>query len=307
MSKQIIEYKDEAEWHKLRAEVITSTDLAALYGMSPYLGAFELWHRKKDGVIPDFTPNDRTRWGNRLEKSIAEGVAEDNNWTVQPKKHFIMDEDLRAGSSFDYEIKNPFSAILEIKNVDNLVALNQWDIDGDVVQMPNHIELQIQMQLLVSGMAKAFAAALIGGNRIILVERNADEEIHQDIKEKIKEFWQSIKEGRAPEPDFSRDSEFIKKIYKNAKAGSVIESSRDDRIHILAEAYRVYGEQEKAAKDNKEATKAELLTLVGDAEKVLGEGFSISAGIVKGGPVSYIREDYRNFKINFKKTKEKKT
>jgi hypothetical protein len=46
------------------------------------------------------------------------------------------------------------------------------------------------------------------------------------------------------------------------------------------------------------------LTIIGDAEKVKGLDYSISAGLV--GPTEYMvkRDGYRNFKITFKKLKE---
>jgi len=302
--RKIIDYKDEAEWHKLRASVLTSTDVAALFDLSPYVTVSELWHRKKDQVIPEFQSNERMAWGSRLERAIAEGVAEDKGWDVKPKKHFILDDELLIGSSFDYEIVKPVNALLEIKNVDAIQFQNKWSGEDESLEAPPHIEMQMQYQLLVSGVAEGYIAALIGGNQIKLIKREIDEDIAKAIKEKVFQFWESVRKNQAPNFDFKRDAKFITSLYKNVRAGSQIDSVSGDHISNLAEAYKAYSQQEKEAAAAKEGIKAELLTLIGDAEKVKGETFSISAGIVKGGPVSYVRSDYRNFKVNFKKTKE---
>ncbi len=301
--RKIIEYKDQNEWHQLRASVLTSTDIAALFELSPYLTVSELWHRKKDNVIPEFQSSERMNWGSRLEQAIAEGVALDKGWEIQPKKHFILDDELKIGSSFDYEIVKPEQALLEIKNVD-LMQFQKWSGQDETLEAPAHIEMQLQYQMLVSGVAEGYIAALIGGNQIQLIKREIDEDIANAIKQKVFEFWESIKKNEAPRFDFKRDADFIATLYKNVRTGSEIKSVSGDRISQLAAAYKTFGDQEKAAKECKESAKAELLTLIGDAEKVKGDEFSISAGIVKGGPVSYTREDYRNFRVNFKKTKE---
>ena len=62
---QIIEYKTEAEWLKLRESDVTSSDVAALFGESPYTTEFELYHRKKNGLALAWEDNDRAKWGRR--------------------------------------------------------------------------------------------------------------------------------------------------------------------------------------------------------------------------------------------------
>ena len=102
--RQIIEYTSEDEWHALRAADLTSTDIAALLGISPYLTKYELWHRKRDGLHVASEPTERMRWGNRLESAIAQGIADDNDWLVRARKTYTRLPGLRIGASFDFEI-----------------------------------------------------------------------------------------------------------------------------------------------------------------------------------------------------------
>lgn len=295
-----IKPESEEHWLKLRTEDVTSTEVSALFGLSPYLTEFELWHRKKEKNIVKIDENDRMKWGKRLEPVIAEGIAADHGWSIQIMKSYVRDEDLKMGSSFDYFIGD--DGILEIKNVDNLVYKSGWSIDGDDVEAPHHIELQVQHQLALTGRKYALIGALIGGNQVTLIRREPDAEIMQSIKERIFRFWQSIEKNTPPKPNFEKDHDFIKKLYAYSEPGKVIEAN--DRIIDLAQKYYKFSEQIKVAETQKDGIKAELLTLIGDSEKVKAETFSISAGIIGESQISYTRKPYRDFRINFKKEKK---
>lgn len=301
--------KSKEEWLRLRAEDLTSTDIAALFDISPYLSKFELWHRKKNRTVGEMLETERMKWGNRLQESIATGIAKDNGWIIDGINGGKLDnfyqriEELKIGSSYDYFVSGPDieRSILEIKNVDSLAFKEGWEVSEDAVEAPLHIELQVQYQLLVSGLKKAYIGALIGGNRVVLIERKADSAVHNSIIQKAAEFWKSIKDCEEPAPDFKRDASFIKSLYQAVSPEKTIQAN--ERIEELVKRYKVAADEAKAAEEEKDAFKAELLTLIGDAEKVKGEGFSISANLVGPCHVEYERAGYRNMKITYKKEK----
>lgn len=314
---QIINPKNEAEWLALRMKDITSTDCAALFGISPYLTKFELFHRKKRAEVVDFKTNERVRWGNLLQDAIAAGVAEEQGWTVRKMTEYIRNEELRAGSSFDFSIENWIPTdpahvhvkrqelgLLEIKNVDGLQYKNGWleDEDGNI-EAPTHIEIQVQHQLMVSEREFAYIGALVGGNNLILLKRTRDEVVIAAIRKAVAEFWASIEANEPPAPDFKADAAFISKLYGYAEPNKVFDARGDESVLEKALEYKRLGDIAKDADEKRKAIKAELLTIIGDSEKVSGEGFTISAGIVGSCPISYVREEYRNFRINWSKKK----
>lgn len=300
--------RTKQEWLILRATDLTSTEIPALFNLSPYLTSFELWHRKKDASIVEIEENERMKWGTRLEETIARGIMEDNGWIGRPKKEYISIKDLRIGCSFDFECSLPGDEdnrwLLEIKNVDSLAYKDGWLVDGDSVEAPPHIEMQVQHQMLVSGLNKAYIGALIGGNKVVLIERKADEKIHQAILRKSAQFWDSINKNQQPSPDFKRDAEFICKLYNYAEPGKVLEVDPDSTVEELVNNYRLIGIRLKTDKENQDAIKANIISLIGDAEKVIGDGFTISAGVVGEAEISYVRKAYRSFRIFSKKSKE---
>lgn len=305
----ITDYTQE-EWLKLRSQDITSTDAAALFGISPYLTPFELWHRKKSGLVIELEPSIRMKWGTRLQDSIAAGIAEDQGWEVRRMSEYIRHVKRAMGASFDFEFSpaegspDPESGLLEIKNVDALAFKDGWILDGDHVEAPAHIELQIQHQLAVSGNRHAYIGALIGGNRVVLIRRERDEKVIAALETKIDKFWYDIDHNIEPKPDFVKDADFIKTLYKFAEPGKIFDAAGNIVLTEMVKRYKAHGAAAKEAKDQQDALKAQLLIIFGDAEKVFGDGWTISAGMIGPTHVEYDRQGYRDFRVFAKKIKE---
>lgn len=305
MKREIIVPENEAAWLELRKKDITSTDIAALFNMSSYCTPFELWHRKKSGEDIEFEMKEWTLWGKRLQDSIAAGVAEDNGWTIRKMEEYIRIPELRMASSFDFEVTLPEGApsgLLEIKNVFGMIFKDQWleDDDGNI-EAPPHIELQVQHQLAVSGRSFAYIAALVAGNKIVLIKREPDQEIINEIKLKVMRFWETIDKNQEPEPDFERDGKILKRLYNVAEPGKVMDASDDAGLLEMVKEYLRDGKTIKDLEAKREAIKNKILTLAGDAEKIIGGQFSVSLGTVAPAHVEYDRAAYRLFKINANK------
>ena len=304
MARITIQPKSESEWLNLRLNDITSTKVAALFGLSPYMTKFELWHRIKNNLVVDFKENKRMKWGTKLEASIAECIAEEQGWDIRPFKEYITDDVLKIGSSFDFRIldKEKGDGCLEIKNVDGLIYRDNWTDE----EPPLHIEIQVQHQLLVSGLKYAYIGVLVGGNDEKLIYRERDEIVIQAILDEVKKFWKSIEDNEPPDPDFNSDAIFLKELYQHAEPGTIFDAHGNDRINELVHKYKEASDKEKEAKKTKESCKSELLTIIGDNEKATGDNFTISAGMVSGADISYYREPYRAFRIYWRKEKGNK-
>lgn len=293
MGRKIVTLESREHWLSLRQKVITSTEISALFDCNPYMTKFELWHYKNGSAVQDFESTERMTWGSRLEPVIAQGVSEDLSLDARPYKDFIFDDTLKLGASYDYVYGD--DGILEIKNVDGLQYKQKWTED----EAPLHIELQVQLQMFLSGRKKALIAALVGGNEIKTCERTVDDAVINAIKKKASEFW-ALKE--APTPDFQKDADFIMSISQFAEPNTVMTATPE--IEELARAYKFASQAEKEHAKTKDAIKAQLMTIIGSCEKVKGNSFSISAGIT--GPSEYTvkRKAFRNFKLTWKETQD---
>ena len=302
MNLQTVPTETKEQWLEARTKDITSTEVSALFGISPYITEFELWHRKKDQTVVEIEENERMKWGTRLQDSIAAGIAEDNKWTVRRMDEYMRIPELRIGSSFDFSIEP--NGLLEIKNVDGLIFKQQWleDEEGNL-EAPLHIEIQVQHQLAVCGRDFAYIGALVGGNNVVLLKREKNQKIIDGIFKKVAEFWKSVEADNPPPPNFETDASFICDLYANAEPGKVVDVRDDAALHGLAAKHKEIADNVKMLSKEKEAIKAQILSMIGDSEKAIGNGFSITAGMVGECPIQYVRKAYRNFRVNWKKGK----
>jgi predicted phage-related endonuclease len=327
-NRLIITPKDEAEWHALRCMDVTSTESSALFDMSPYSTMFELWHRKRQATPVVIEAEGRMLWGTRLQDVIARGVAEDYGVKVRRMNAYQRLVDVRMGSSFDFEIvgfadgqvdgvwaevsveRNMLRTMyrehgagnMEIKNVDSLVFRDQWTVNEDrSIEAPGHIEIQVQHQMHVSGRKWAALVVLVGGNTPKVIVRRYDAEVGQAIEQRVRDFWRDVDAGNEPPPSFPDDAAFVCKLFGYAEPGKVYDGREKPELADLAAEYKAAADREKLAKEDKDVAKAKLLAAIGDAEKAMLDGFTISAGLVGPCEVSYTREGYRNFRVTAKK------
>lgn len=314
MSIEVIEISSQEQWLAERVKDVTSTEVSALYGLSPYLTEYELFHQKRDQQVVKLAPNERMKWGNRLEAAIAHGAAEDQGWQISKLNVYMRDLDARIGSSFDFQIDSSSDGpgLLEIKNVDWLQYRQKWIDDGaGNIEAPEYIELQIQHQMEVSGHSWCALVALVGGNEQKVILRNRDRAIGKDIRAKVGQFWQRIAANAAPSPDYTADAEFIiKQLRADSDAGLVATS--DAALDELIERYAFLSQAVKDQSTLRDATRAQILERIGKASKVISPLGSISCGNVKASLGTLItadmvgkyvgaREGYRSFKFTPKK------
>ncbi len=302
--RETITPTDRNHWLELRSQDITSTEISALFNISPYSTHLEVWHKHKNNFKVEFEETERVKWGSRLEDAIARGIGEDNSFPVSPFKTYMRIPSLRAGSSFDYLAGESLETILEIKNVDSLQFKDKWIVeDGKVIEAPPHIELQVQYQLFVSGKKNAYIGALVGGNSVTLLKREIDPEIIESIKKKLEKFWVSIDQNNPPPPVFPQDAEFISKLYQKVDSGKDIEDYSYD-LAVLIDKYKIASAKEKLASEEKDTLKAKILMQIRDAEKVRGEDFTITAGVTAACQMNYLRKEFRSFRVHYKKDKK---
>lgn len=298
------------QWLTDRAQDITSTEIAALWNLSPYVTHFELWHRKHSGASERFEPNARIVWGTRLQDAIAAGIAEDRGWHVRRIDEYMRDPEERIGSSFDFEVVSSEHGrgLMEIKNVDWLIFRDEWTEGADGLEAPQHIEMQVQHQMEVADLPWCALVVLVGGNDAHVVIRLRDREIGRAIRSKAREFWRSIAENRQPVPEYSLDAEFLCSLYGRADDGVVMEADTET-AELLAE-YERLGKAEAQRKE----IKARVLERIGRASKVITPAGSLSVGMVKASPGTLItpamvgthtgaREGFRMFRYTPKKEK----
>ena len=295
MTAIVIPITSRDQWLAERAKDVTSTEVAALFGLSPYVTEFELWHRKRDGVIEDHEPDERIRWGTRLQDAIAAGVAEDRKWHIRRIDEYMRDPSLRLGASFDFEAVDAElgRGLAEIKNVDRAEFYEKWADLPSGLEAPQHIELQAQVQMEVADAPWCAIVALVGGNDARVTVRMRDREIGQHIRRRVEAFWQSIDAGIPPKPNYDQDAEFLCRLHGRADKGVEIEA--DAELEQWLARYVAVGEIAKE-RDGLKARIFERTT----ASRIKTTFGTFSCGEVAG---SEGRKGFRQLRFTPNKTK----
>jgi len=301
---------DKQSWLENRLLDVTSTEVSALFDLNPYQTEFELYHQKKDKVVVNIDDNERMAWGRRLEDSIALEFADRNKFKVEPFDVYLRNPDTRMGSSFDYKIvgeKEPM--ILEIKNVDGLAYRKNWiEHSEDNIEPPEHIALQLQHQLEITGYNVGYIVALVGGNTMKVVRSQRDPKIGKLLTDKVQNFWEKIKLGVVPDIDYTRNAQYImKNLCNQAEDGLVLKADED--MDKLVDDYNAINREYVSLGKQKDAVKAQILELSQNASKIMSNYGTISCSMSKASKGKLItpemvgtyinpRKSYRMFRFN---------
>lgn len=320
---KMISTESKDEWLKLRHGNISSTEVPALFGLGSYATLFETAVLKKQPAPTEFESTVRMTWGLRLEEAIAKGISDDYGVKVRRIRRYAIHDTCRLGASADYEIcgvtdvevSDPIlrqmyadlgSGVLEIKNVDRFIFKQEWKTEEGQLEAPAQFEIQTQTQLEVLNKPWAAIGVLIGGNDTQLVIRERDHEVGKAIVSKVNDFWKLLDSGGMPPVKLPEDVEIIRRLYMGSTPGKLLDAREDEEMKALCAKYREQADMQKMYEELRKSTGAKILMRIGDAEKVMVDGYSISAGTVGEVTIeSYVRKPYRNMTIRAKKVETK--
>jgi predicted phage-related endonuclease len=280
---------DTPEWHALRARHIGGSEISALFDLAPedtpgYAASrFALWHIKAGNAPPPIVDNPRVKWGLRLETLIAEAAGEENKWPVQKGGYFTDLECPGLGCSLDYVIdydpteRGP--GVLEIKNVDWLVHKRSWDTEP-----PPHILLQLMHQLAATGYRWGAVCCLVGGNDIRTYRYHANPKIIDAIRRKVRDFWQSIDEGREPPVDGSESAATVLKSLYPVIADDAIDMRENNEWAGACDDFYKAGEARRGANALYEETKNQVIRLLDGHKRGYGNGWTVNTSITPENP-----------------------
>lgn len=252
----LIKIIDDDHWHELRAKHIGGSDVAALFGLSPYATKWQLWMEKAGKLTPeDLSNNPYVQAGTFLESGIAAWAA--SKWGLPMRKvreYYTADDCPGLGATLDFETEHG-GVPVEIKWSSRGYG---WLYADDVItSAPDNYILQAQHQMACYGGDYAWLVALIDNEpRRMKIKRS--ESIIASIKTEVAEFWQSIADNVEPDPDFNLDGDAISRLLEQAPITDV--TLPEEAVALFAEHNAAKAEA-KAADARVEAAKAELLLM----------------------------------------------
>lgn len=249
----LIDFKDETKWMAARKGGIGASEVAILFGVAPgkWGSPLKMWLEKTGKIGRDGAIEEWQKWGHRLEPAIADGYVEETGnklWSgggkYQMAQHpsipffrctpdrWVVEADGRATPG-----------LLQIKNTASFMAHN-WDLG-----IPDHIQIQEQAEMAVTGADWADVAVLIGGNQFKHFTVKRDPEFIAEIEEQVRHFWRLVETDVAPPADATEATTEVLKRLHPLDDGSTVELP-EEAIELWArlEAFRADETEAKKAK-----------------------------------------------------------
>lgn len=194
--------EDRETWLQERRSGVSASDVAALFGASPFMSELELYAIKRgESEGPDLSDNEAVFWGNVLEDAIINGYSARTGRPVIPWGKLVRSKRfpwmLATPDAFTSDDDGATWWPLQIKNI-GLRSASEWD-DG----VPRHYTLQCQHEAIVCGMGVCTAAALIAGQSLAWDDLEVSEVDQRRIVHEAQRFMDDVAAGRRPEPDGS--------------------------------------------------------------------------------------------------------
>lgn len=305
-------------WHALRLKNIGGSEIASLFGEEekPEPDAedvpagfsdslFSLHYIKSGAVKPRTIEVERVDAGIFFEPTIAAFAAARRGWKISKGRYATDDTTPGMGASLDYVIDNAGAdaagvsvdgnvlrgiagplvgpGVLQIKNVDGIQFSRKWKDD----EPPLYILLQVQHEIACSGFQWAVLAAWVGGNSLKLYFYEPRPQIIAQIRQRVTEFWQRIKEGRPPAADGSDASSYVLRelypVLRNNEHAPIDLTGDNELPEILTELGQA-NKQRLTAEKIEKARKEQIKQKMGDARYARCGSWVIKQGVTPANP-----------------------
>lgn len=258
--------QDHDAWLQQRRQGIGSSDVAPILGMSPFASAFSIWVDKVEGLPEE--DSDAMRWGRRLEAAVADEFADRHPefLVVQPTVMFAHPERPWMQANPDRLLltgdDTPPVALLEVKTSNDS---DSWD-DGP----PDHVQLQVQHQLAVMGLDRAWVALLMFGRQYREWEIASDGRLIEMLNRYEAEFWRRVTEKDPPPPDGSdASSDAVTWLFRDATDDELEGGQHAADLLRSRAALRAEVAEAQARLD---AVENEIKVLLGEHTRLLVDG-----------------------------------
>jgi putative phage-type endonuclease len=270
-------YSTEADWLAARRRGIGASEVAAVLGLVRSRSPVAVW-LDKVGLDDAGRPAEVEvlRWGKRLQRPIADGYAEETGRTLLDPGPYTLLRSVRYPflvASPDYLLRAPATrpevGLLEVKNV-SAYARADWADDAPLPYL-----LQVQAQLLVSGLAWAAITALLGGSALLYKDVPPHAGVMDWLVEDLAAFWRLVETETPPRPldGAEATAKAIRRLYPTATPGALVTlpAAADEWDRVITD-----GEAElKRIGETVEAARNELRLAMGAAESGIVPGSSI--------------------------------
>jgi putative phage-type endonuclease len=262
------------EQRELRRKRIGASEIGAILGLNPYRNALDVWLEKTGQVEPDTTMSAPAEWGLRLEHAIIAKYCDDHGVTEVEYPGTLLHEGGVLCATPDALVthRNGERVNLQIKTA-NSFTRQKWGAPGtDAV--PDHYWMQVQMEMLHTGLQLSHIAVLFSGVDYAEYVIPRDDEMIAAAISQAHRFWERcVVGGLEPAIDWSGDSVLDSIKARFASHDDEIVPIDDPMLAELVAEYHAAEQAEKAREKTQDALKARILHAIGEHAGIEVGGF----------------------------------
>lgn len=296
----------DPDWLAARRAIVGASEVGALVGLHPHMTALDLW-AAKSGLSPPIEDTEAMERGRLVEGLAIKKLRQLRpDWTIirnaQPSPLLFIDRPHRMGATPDAFAFDPARGwgTVQVKSVHPLAFRRSWeDDDGDVI-LPVWIALQATVEAHLTGVAWATVAALVidQGVRLELIEVPHVAGVVERLRLAVAEFWNRVELEAAPDADFGRDLELIKRLAPPLREGVEIDLSGDNELIDAIARHAELAADIAALKKQLEPKEALIRQRVGGAERAIAGAWRVTLKQTKRKGYTVPETTYRALKIS---------
>lgn len=267
---------DRAEWLKRRALDLTASDIGAAAGVDKFKTRLGLYAEKTGAILPA-GDNPAMRRGRWLESAVLAAIREEHpDWEVRPVGLYYRDPDLRLGGTPDFVAitDEPGITNIQAKVVSRPTFEREWTAGP-----PLSYQLQTTCEAMLMDAQRSIVAALVidtyNADLVLFpLPRHATAE--RAIRQVAQDFWDAVREGRAPPADYGQDREVIEALHPTSVAEPVLDLTGDNELAVLLPELVALKAGIKTDSKRVGEIETAIRAKLGDAERATLPGWSVS-------------------------------
>lgn len=261
------ERQQTPEWHKRRSVGLGSSDAPIIAGVSPW-GDIRTLFAEKVGWAAPVIETRPMAWGKHLEPAIAAAYAEETGRTLRRVNRLLRHRDLAwMLASLDRVVVGE-KRLVEIKTA--RFANESWGQAG-TDEIPDHVRIQVEHQLAVTGYSDADVVVLFAGSDLRIYPIHTDVDMRADLIGLERAFWSAVQAKNLP-PDLTD----LGPRPVPLREGEVDATEIPAPIALLAHRVAELRQSQKGVESLKEQAEAELKAAIDDYTAIRGDGFRIT-------------------------------
>jgi putative phage-type endonuclease len=254
-----------AEWHEQRRLGIGASEVAVACGFGRYRTRYDLW-REKTGATAPWGGNEATLWGQRNEPHILKDWADRNEARIiETQRQFRVQRWPLLWATVD-AIAHTIDGEDVIVEAKCTTSRNAQLGDGGDDAPPEWLA-QVQVQMLLSGLERAYIAVLIDGNKSREYCVQFDRAVAETLADRAEAWYCEAVETQVPPIEWGNVDQQMQRLVEFG--GRDLVDMQASTLPTIWAQYEDLGRKIKELEEERADLKAAAIVAMGDNSRCL--------------------------------------